>query len=117
MILVIAIFISFVAGIFSGLLGIGGGLILVPFFHYLLKMNMHQAIGTSLVIIIPTALAGAIRYASEHAVDWRIVLLAVLFSIAGALLGSSVSLQLDVTFLRKIFAVFLVLVAIKMFLQ
>jgi uncharacterized protein len=113
----LAIVISFVAGVFSGLLGIGGGLVLVPLFHYVLKMNMHLAIGTSLAIIVPTALVGAGRHATEGFVDWRIFAFAAVFAIVGGFLGAGISLNMDVSLLRKVFAGFLLLVALKMFLQ
>ena len=117
MIFVLVAAISLLAGILSGLLGIGGGLILVPLFHYLLKMNMHAAIGTSLAIIVPTALIGAFRHASGDFVDWRIFVFSTVFAIIGGFLGAGISMNLDVVLLRKIFAVFLVLIAIKMFFQ
>ena len=116
-ILILAAVISLLAGILSGLLGIGGGLILVPLFHYLLKMNLHVAIGTSLAIIVPTALIGAYRHASDHFVDWRIFVFSAIFAIVGGFLGAGISMHLDVILLRKIFAVFLVLIALKMFFQ
>jgi uncharacterized protein len=116
-IIAIAIVICFIAGIFSGLLGIGGGLVLVPLFHYVLKMNMHLAIGTSLALIVPTALVGAIKHASANSIDWRIVMFAVVFAIIGGFIGASLSLKMDVGLLRKVFAIFLLLVAVKMFIQ
>ena len=117
MILILAAAISLLAGVLSGLLGIGGGLILVPLFHYLLKMNMHTSIGTSHAIIVPTALIGASRHASGSFVDWRIFLFSTIFAILGGFIGAGISMNLDVVVLRKIFAVFLVLIAVKMFLQ
>ena len=116
-ILILVAFISLVAGIFSGLLGIGGGLILVPLFHYILKMDMHAAVGTSLAIIVPTALIGAFRHTAGHFVDWRIFVFSGIFAIIGGFLGAGISMNLDVVLLRKIFAVFLVLIALKMFFQ
>ena len=115
--LILTALVSLLAGVFSGLLGIGGGLILVPLFHYLLKMNMHTAVGTSLAIIVPIALIGAFRYASGHFVDWRIFVFSAVFAIIGGFLGAGISMNLDAVLLRKIFAVFLVLIAIKMFFQ
>lgn len=108
---------SLAAGMLGGLLGIGGGLIMVPIFHYLLKMNMHMAVGTSLAIIVPTALVGASRHAAGHYVDWKIFIFAGLFALVGSFIGAGISMNLDVSVLRKVFAVFLVLVALKMFLQ
>ena len=116
-ILILTAIISLIAGVFSGLLGIGGGLILVPLFHYILKMNMHVAIGTSLAIIVPTALIGTFRHASGSFVDWRIFIYSVIFAVIGGFIGAGISMNLDVALLRKIFAVFLVLIAIKMFSQ
>ena len=115
--LILTALVSLLAGVFSGLLGIGGGLILVPLFHYLLKMNMHAAVGTSLAIIVPTALMGAYRHASGDFVDWRIFVFSTIFAIIGGFLGAGISMNLDAVLLRKIFAVFLVLIAIKMFFQ
>ena len=117
MILTLAALISLLAGVLSGLLGIGGGLILVPLFHYGLKMDMHLAIGTSLAIIVPTALIGAFRHASGSFVDWRVFLFSVIFAILGGFIGASISINLDVVLLRRIFAVFLFFIAIKMFFQ
>src|SRR3989338_10733312 len=116
-ILILTVVISFLAGIFSGLLGIGGGLILVPLFHYLLKMDMHLAVGTSLAIIVPTALVGTFRHASGNFIDWRVFIFSVVFAIIGGFIGAGVSMHLDVTLLKKIFAVFLILIAVKMFFQ
>lgn len=116
-VLILTAIISLIAGVFSGLLGIGGGLILVPLFHYVLKMNMHMAVGTSLAIIVPTALVGMFRHASGSFVDWRIFIFSVLFAILGGFIGAGISMNLDVMLLKKIFAIFLILIAIKMFFQ
>ena len=116
-ILILTTIISLVAGVLSGLLGIGGGLILVPLFHYVLKMNMHVAVGTSLAIIVPTALVGMFRHSSGNFVDWRVFTYSVLFAVIGGFIGASVSMNLDVTVLKKVFAGFLILIAIKMFFQ
>ena len=115
--MILAAVISLLAGILSGLIGIGGGLVLVPLFHYLLKMNMHTAVGTSLAIIVPTALIGASRHASGNFVDWKIFLFSALFAVIGGFIGAGISMHLDAALLKKIFAVFLVLIAIKMFVQ
>ena len=117
MVLFLTAVISLLAGIFSGLLGIGGGLVLVPLFHYILKMDMHIAVGTSLAIIVPTALVGTFRHASGNFVDWRIFVFSVIFATLGGFLGAGISMHLDVILLKKIFAVFLIFVALKMFFQ
>ena len=111
----LTVLISLFGGIVSSLLGVGGGLIFVPLFHYVLKMNMHQAIGTSLAIIVPTALVGAWKHEIHGFVDWRVFVLAAIFAIAGGFIGGEMSVGLDVHVLKKAFAVFIFLVAIKMF--
>jgi len=113
-IVVLTILISFFGGIMSALLGVGGGLIFVPLFHYVLKLNMHHAIGTSLAIIVPTALVGAWRHQLHGLVDWKVFVFAIVFSVLGGLLGSYISVGLDVAVLKKIFAGFLIIIAIRM---
>lgn len=117
MLMILAALICAVAGLFSGLLGLGGGLILVPMFHYVLKMSLHLSIGTSLAVIIPTAITGAIKHSTGGNVDWRIVFFASVFAVVGSLIGATVSMNMDVTILRRAFSVLMVLVAVKMFFQ
>ena len=78
---------------------------------------MHAAIGTSLAIIVPTALIGAYRHASGNFIDWRIFVFSTIFAIVGGFLGAGISMHLDVMVLKKVFAVFLILIALKMFFQ
>lgn len=111
----LTIVISFFGGIVSALLGVGGGLIFVPLFHYILKMDMHQAVGTSLAIIVPTALMGAWKHHSSGFVDWRVFLCAVLFAVIGGFVGAKISAKLDIPTLKKIFGVFLLVIAYRMF--
>ncbi len=115
-ILVVSLFvlISLLAGFLSALIGIGGGLIFVPLFHYLLKMNMHQAIGTSLAIIVPTALVGAWKHEAHDFVNWKVFFFAAIFSMIGGYIGAHVSVGLDSNVLRRVFGVFLLFVALKM---
>lgn len=105
------------AGVISGLLGVGGGVILVPVFVYLFKMNMHQAIGTSLAIIVPTAFLGALRHQMDGAVLWRFVLITGLSAVAAAFFAAHISLSLDVKILKKLFAVFMMFISLYMFFK
>lgn len=105
------------AGGIGGLLGVGGGVILVPVFVYLFKMNMHQAIGTSLAIIVPTALLGALRHQMDGAVLWRFVLITGLAAMAAAFWAANVSLSMDVRILKKSFAVLMMFISLYMFFK
>lgn len=102
------------AGIFSALLGVGGGVILVPGMVYLLGMEMHKAIGTSLVIILPTALMGVYRHNLMGNIEWKSSLLIIVGSVVGAYVGAWVSSFLPAEVLKKIFVVFLLVTAFKM---
>jgi len=115
------IFVYVLAGLLggglSGLLGIGGGVVMVPLFYYGLKLNLHTAIGSSLAIIVPTALIGSITHYLNGHVDMRIVGIVAIFSVLGGFFGARLSGCTDVNILRKVFAVIMVIAAIKMFFK
>lgn len=117
MIYILTAIIGVLAGLLGGLLGVGGGLIFVPLFHYVLKLNMHQAIGTSLAVIIPTAFVAAIPNALSQNVHWKVFIFAAVFSIVGSFVGAKMSIQMDVTLLKRIFAIFLIVIAVRMFFK
>ncbi len=106
-----------IAGLVSGLLGVGGGVVLVPIFVYFFKMDIHPAIGTSLAIIVPTALMGAFRHYLQNSVDLRIFLLVSIFAILGALCGAQISLGTAGPLLKKFFAIFLFGLSIYMYFK
>ena len=107
--------IGFAGGVTSGMFGVGGGVIFVPFLIILKHYNPHVAIGTSLAVVIPTAVFAALKNAHAGTIDWKIVPLIAVFALIGAWLGAGLSLQLEAGLLRRIFAVFLFLVSLKMF--
>lgn len=119
----LAILVGLAAGTTSGLLGIGGGVILIPLMTAVLKFDFKQAVTASLIIIIPTALSGVVghlyRASSSQTpyTHWGLVIVIILGSIAGAQLGSLLCHWLDVSILKKIFAVLLVITAVKLFIQ
>ena len=109
------VLIGLLGGIASGFFGVGGGVIFVPLLVLFRRMDIHTAIGTSLAVIVPTALAAALRNTSAGTVDWKIVLPVTLFAIAGAWAGSNFSLRLDALLLKRIFAFFLLVMAARLF--
>lgn len=102
-------------GIVSGLLGVGGGVLFVPLLVILLKIDFHTAVGTSLAVIVPTALAGALKHFSSGQIDLKMAGVLAVFAIAGAWFGAGLSLHLDALLLRRLFSVFLVLLAVHLF--
>ncbi len=109
--------IGLTGGLAGGVFGVGGGLIFVPLLVLFFNLDMHVAIGTSLAVIVPTALIGAVRHWNANSIDFKTAGVLALFAMVGAWLGSGLSLKLDVVLLRKIFAVFLFLVALRLFIK
>lgn len=106
-----------VAGAIAASLGIGGGIIFVPALVTLFGFVQQEAQGTSLAIIVPTALVGTLAHARAGRVDWRAGAIVAVGAALGALGGSRLALSLDETLLKRLFAVFLVLIAVRMLLR
>lgn len=106
--------IGLVAGIFSALLGVGGGLLMVPAMVHLLRVRQHRAHGTSLVVILPTAIAGVSQYAREGHLDWRIALYLAIGGVVGAMYGAKMANRLQAPELKRVFGVFVILVGMVM---
>jgi uncharacterized protein len=104
------------AGVLAGLLGIGGGLVMVPAMVLLLGFDQHVAQGTSLVVIIPAALSGSITHYRNGRTSLRDAALLAGGGVLGATLGSVLALSVDDTILRRLFALFLLAVAARMIL-
>ena len=109
--------IGLLGGVASGLFGVGGGVIFVPLLIIFFNFNPHLAIGTSLVVIIPTALAGAFRHFAAKSVDFQTAAILILFAVLGAWFGAGISLKLDAVMLRKLYALFLLGVAARLFFK
>jgi uncharacterized protein len=106
-----------VAGIFSGLVGIGGGLIIVPVLVYFLNFTQHQAQGTALfMFLFPIGVLGVMNYWQKGFVDWRVALVIAITFIAGSFLGSKIAVSLDKTTVQRIFGVVMFALSIKMIL-
>ena len=113
--LFILLTIGVLAGIASGFVGIGGGLIIVPALIYFLGLDQHTAQGTSLALMLPPiGIMAAMQYHSEQHVEWTYsVIIAVTF-ILGAWLGSKWSLKLPTSLVRLVFSAILFYAAIGM---
>jgi len=103
-------------GVLSGLLGVGGGVVMVPGMVLLLGVDQHTAQGVSLAVVVLTAIAGAVTHYRQDNVKMEVVPLvapgAVLFGLVGSWLAGGVDAQL----LTRIFATVLLFVGSKMFL-
>lgn len=106
--LFILLLIGVVAGIASGFVGIGGGLIIVPALIYLTGVDQHVAQGTSLAMMLPPiGILAALNYHSEQSVEWTYAACLAITFVVGAWLGSKWSLKLSPTVVRLVFAAFM----------
>lgn len=103
-----------VAGVTSSVLGVGGGVILVPVMVMAFGYGQHIAEGTSLAVIVPTAATGAISHHRNGYTDWRLGLTIGAGSLAGGWLGAHVALGLAPSTLARLFGVLLVITAFLM---
>jgi uncharacterized membrane protein YfcA len=108
------VLVGFAAGILGALMGVGGGIVYVPALVTLYSLEQHLAQGTSLAVIVPTAVVAAIAHGRRGQVEWRLAVLLGSGGLAGGWLGAQAALALDAPLLRKLFASFLVLMALRM---
>tara|TARA_B100001123_G_scaffold324296_1_gene364231 strand:- start:2024 stop:2761 length:738 start_codon:yes stop_codon:yes gene_type:complete len=108
--------IGVVGGVFSGLAGIGGGTVMVPLMVQYIGMRQVTAHGTSLAIVVLTALASASGYSRSMSIDWALVISIAIPSLLLAPSGAKVASKLDNLALRRCFAAFLLVVAVLLFL-
>ena len=113
--IIILLIIGVVAGMLGGLVGIGGGIIIVPALIYFLGKNQMQAQGISLALIMfPVVILGVMQYYKQGHVDFSIVLVLAIGFIVGSFLGSKIAMDLPQDIIRKLFACLLIIVAVKM---
>lgn len=114
----LAILIGIVTGVVSGLIGLGGGLLIVPALVYIFKMPQHLAQGTSLAtLLLPIGLFGFLEYYRRGQVDVRIAIFLALGFVAGAFVGASWAQDVSGPVLRRAFSITLAVVAIRMWFE
>jgi uncharacterized membrane protein YfcA len=106
-----------VAGISSALFGIGGGVIMVPGFYILFGLSMHEAIPTSLAVILPTTVTGAVLHLRRDNADLAVIRYTMLPALAGAVLGAITENIVPGDALKVAFTVFMFLCAARLFFR
>lgn len=101
-------------GVTSGLLGVGGGIIMIPAMNLIAGIPIKTAIGTSLAVIIPTALVGVGEHHRNGNVDWRIALWIAGTAIIGGYLGARFAGTLSPMMLKRAFGLLMVVVGFRM---
>ncbi len=108
--------IGLIGGVTSGLFGVGGGVVMVPAMMLLLKLDIKSAIGTSLAVIVPTALIGTFKHHGLGHVDWRLALALAPTALVGGFFGSWLTKFIASADLKRAFGGFLILVGARLLL-
>src|SRR5688572_9577069 len=111
---VMAALIGLFGGVTSGLFGVGGGIVMVPAMVYLLHTNIKTAIGTSLIVIIPTAITGAFKHQQLGNIDWKMAASLVPLAIVGGFIGAALTKPLPADTLKKLFGGFMILAGCRL---
>ena len=111
------ILLGLIAGVLSGLIGIGGGIIIIPALVMLFGLSQHQAQGTTLALMVPPiGILAAWKYYTQGYVDVRIAAFVCVGFLFGGLLGARMAVGISNEVLSKLFGVLLILVGLKMIL-
>jgi uncharacterized protein len=102
------------AGVLAGLLGVGGGILLVPFLVLAVGMTQHEAEATSLLVILPTAVAASVALRRRGLGDLPIGLVIGMVGALGAVVGALLALSLPADVLRAVFAVLLTVAGLRL---
>jgi len=116
--ILILLFIGLLAGFMSGLLGIGGGIIIIPALVYLLGYSQQNAQGTSLgLLLLPIGILAVLNYHRAGFVNIKAAAIMCITFIIGSYITSKIAVELPETIIKKMFAVFLLFYAAKLFLE
>ncbi len=113
--ILLLVIIGIAAGVLGGLVGVGGGIIIVPSLIYFLNFTQKNAQGTSLgLLLLPVGILGVLQYYKEGYVDFKIVAVLSLGFLLGSYFGSKIALSLPQETVKKIFAILMLVISIKM---
>lgn len=119
--LIYGVFIGAFAGLCAGIFGIGGGIVIIPLLIFVMKFTQQAATGTSLIaLLLPVGSLGAWQYYKSGfiaAPEIKFGLLISLGMIVGTWLGARISVGLDAKTLSRMFSIFLILVAIRVWFK
>ncbi len=111
----ILIIIGLLAGILSGIVGIGGGLLMIPMLIFFLGLSQHAAQGTSLAVMLPPiGILAAMNYYKAGYVEWQYAIIIATTFIIGGYFGAKFAVSVSPAFLKKLFGAVLLVAAIKM---
>lgn len=113
--IVILILIGLVAGFFGGLVGLGGGIIMIPALVYFLHMSQHEAQGTSLAVMLPPiGIMAVYNYYKAGAVNLKFAMIIAALFVIGGYFGSMIAVKIETSLLKKLFGAFIIIMGLKM---
>ena len=113
--LVLLILIGLSAGLLSGVVGVGGGIVMIPLLMLLMGLDQHQAQGTSLAVMLPPiGILAAWNYHKAGFVEWKYAMIIAVTFIIGGYLGSRWAVTVDARTLKKIFGVIMLIGGLKL---
>ena len=111
------VIIGLLAGFVSGLFSSGGGMILVPSFVYILKLEESKSRANSVFCILPMVITSSFFFYKNNYIDWKIGILCAIGGIIGGAIGSKILYKIPDKYLKIFFLFFLIYCAIKMIIQ
>ena len=112
---IILIVIGILAGLLSGVVGVGGGLIIIPLLIILLGLSQHEAQGTSLAVMLPPiGILAAINYHKAGFVKWEYSMIIAITFIIGGYFGSKYAVSLRPEIVKRVFGIVMLIGALKM---
>lgn len=106
--------VGLLAGMLSSMVGIGGGIVIVPTLVFLFAMSQKMAQGTSLAMLLPPiGILAVVNYYKAGYVDFKVAAILCVSFVGGAYFGSKLALNLPEAIIKKVFAIFMILVAVK----
>jgi uncharacterized membrane protein YfcA len=113
--ILLLVLVGLAAGVLSGMVGVGGGIIIVPALVYILGFSQLEAQGTSLgLLLLPVGIFAVLNYYKQGYIDVKVVAIMCVAFVIGGWVGSKISLSLPQETVKKIFAVLMLLIAGKM---
>ena len=113
--ILILIIVGLLAGILSGIVGIGGGLLMIPMLIFFLGLSQHAAQGTSLAVMLPPiGILAAMNYYKAGFIEWKFAFIIATAFIIGGYFGSRFAVSVSPVLLKKIFGAVLFVAAVKM---
>jgi len=116
--IIILLSIGLFAGMLSGFVGVGGGVVIVPALVFFLGLTQHQAQGTSLfILVLPVGILAVMNYSKTANINWSYGIVIALAFIVGGYLGSKLSLKLSPSVVKLAFGVIMAFVSFKLILS